>query len=232
MLATIFNILYLLAPLGTLELKKYGLKVTIVTAATLNFISSWFRFAGYQRNGFVFVMVGNVFAGLAQCFILFVPPTLAAKWFSDTERAKATSLGVQANILGIAIGYLVGAALIPTSGLPDFDHVVKNRIKISLLVQAVFCTVMLFLSVVFLQESPFYAPSMSQYLLRKKELEQEDADVILQNDRARYYDGKYSGRNSFYLLNEKVTLAFCVEGSLKQKKSVFIVYIKFILGKS
>ena len=185
-LAMIFSVFYFLVPLSSYILNRYGLKITIISAAVLNAIGSYFRIAGRHRNGFTYVLIGNGFASLAQCFILFVPSTLAATWFSETERAKATSIGIQANICGVAVGFLMGGILVPST--KDYDGKVKERIHLTLLSQAILCSILVIVSVMFLKDAPLNPPSMSQYLKKKKKENQLDPNTILQNNNARFID--------------------------------------------
>ena len=48
----------------------------------------------------------------AQCFILELPPKIAAIWFPASEIATATSLGVFGNQLGVALGFLIPPKII------------------------------------------------------------------------------------------------------------------------
>lgn len=185
-LAMMFNAFYFLVPLATLFMNRFGLKLTIITGAVLNAISCYFRIAGRHRDGFTYVMIGNGFAAFGQCFILFVPPTLAAVWFSDNERAKATSIGVQANMFGIAVGFLMGGLLVPNT--KDYDGVIKDRLYITLLFQAILCSILVLVSIVFLKESPRRPPSMSQYLKRKSRVNKINGNSIIENHNARFTD--------------------------------------------
>ena len=79
---------------------------TICIGAVLNALGSAMKFIGRNRGGFPLAVAGNGLGGLAQCFILFVPPTLAATWFGEGERGMASAIGMLMNMLGVALGYL------------------------------------------------------------------------------------------------------------------------------
>jgi len=164
-LAMIFSVFYIFVLLSAYCLNKYGLKFTILVGAVCNALASCLRLIGSGRDGFIFVLMGNGLAGLAQAFILFVPPTLAATWFGESERSTASAIGMLMNMLGVAIGYLMGGTLVPSSD--DFDGEVKNGIFMSLFLQAVFCTILVVISVIFVRRVPLTPPSFSQALLVK-----------------------------------------------------------------
>jgi len=164
-LSLIYMVLYVFVVLSSYILDKYGLKFTIIIGALLNAIGSCLRAIGANRDGFVLALLGNTSAAMAQCFILFVPPRLAAVWFGDCERATASSIGVLMNMFGVAIGFLMGGTMIPSS--TDFDCKVRNGMYRMLISQAVFCTFLALLSLVVIQDSPPTPPSRSQELVLK-----------------------------------------------------------------
>ena len=85
-------------------------KATICIGAVLNALGSVMKFIGRNRGGFTLAIAGSGFGGLAQCFILFVPPTLAATWFGEKERGMASAIGMLMNMLGVALGYVNSTA--------------------------------------------------------------------------------------------------------------------------
>ena len=179
-LSMIYMLFYVFVFLAALALDREGLKFTIMIGAVLNGLGSCARLIGTNRDGFAMVFVGNASAALAQCFILFVPPSLAAVWFGENERATASALGVLMNMLGVAIGFLMGGTLVPNS--PDYEGVVRDGMFTTLLVQAVFCTVMVVMCLVLIHDAPKTPPSMSQKLIldqkqKKQKEKQKQKDI-------------------------------------------------------
>ena len=164
-LSLIYMLLYIFVVASSFILDKYGLKFTIIIGALLNAIGSCFRAIGANRNGFVLALLGNTSAALAQCFILFVPPRLAAVWFGDGERATASSIGVLMNMFGVAIGFLMGGTMVPSSKNMDCD--VRYGMHRLLLSQAIFCSLLAFLGLVVIKDAPPTPPSRSQELVLK-----------------------------------------------------------------
>ena len=142
-------------------MEKFGVKACILTAASLNAIAGSLRYAGAERDRFVFVAVGQIFAAIGSAFVLQVPPKLAAVWFGEHERATATSIGVLMNLVGVAVGFIQ-----PTSMVDDSNDmsVVHHGIYMLLSSQAWFCLASLILTYLLVDERPKFPPSRSEAL--------------------------------------------------------------------
>ena len=102
-LSSLYMYLYILSsPLALYIVHHHGLRVGLITGASLNFIGSLIRFS--NATDYKVVFIGTSFASVAQGFILSIPPLIASNWFGDSERAKATSIGVLANDGGVTFG--------------------------------------------------------------------------------------------------------------------------------
>jgi predicted MFS family arabinose efflux permease len=62
-------------------------------------------------SAFAVLFAGQLLCAAAQCFLLHVPPKVAANWFPEDERARCTSIGALANQLGTAVAFVLGPAL-------------------------------------------------------------------------------------------------------------------------
>lgn len=162
-LSMIYMLFYVFVIVATYVLNTYGLKFTIVIGAVLNGLGSCLRLIGTNRDKFVFTFLGNASAAFAQCFILFVPPTLAATWFGETERSTASAVGILMNMLGVAIGFLMGGTMVPSS--KDYNGAVWQGMFSTLIAQACFCAFMVVCCVIFVKNAPKTPPSMSQVLI-------------------------------------------------------------------
>lgn len=172
-LSMIYMLFYVFVIVAAYVLNTHGLKFTIVIGAVLNGLGSCLRLIGTNRDNFVFTFLGNASAALAQCFILFVPPTLAATWFGETERSTASAVGVLMNMLGVAIGFLMGGTMVPSS--KDYNGAVWQGMFNTLIAQACFCTFMVVCCVIFVKNAPKTPPSMSQKLiLQSKESKEKN----------------------------------------------------------
>jgi FLVCR family MFS transporter 7 len=57
-------------------------------------------------------ITGQAIAGIAYPFIMFLPTKVAAAWFASNERAKATTIGVMSNPLGVLLANLLAPILV------------------------------------------------------------------------------------------------------------------------
>ncbi|KAA3678520.1 MFS transporter, FLVCR family, feline leukemia virus subgroup C receptor-related protein [Paragonimus westermani] len=121
------SMVYLLAyiPLivpATWLLERFGLRATTLLAVILNVLGAWLKcVAGVlaidpmspepmnpsKAAAFPLLMFAQTLDAIAQVYILGVPAQLAATWFGEKEISTATSIGVLANQLGVAIGFCI-----------------------------------------------------------------------------------------------------------------------------
>ena len=153
--------------------------------------------------------------------LVFIPPTLAATWFGEKERARASAIGSFMNMAGVAVGLLMGGLLIPASkdyegevkhgllipaskdyegevkqGLlipasKDYEGVVKRGVFVTLTSQAVFSTILLIVSIIFVRSTPPSPPTKTQSITRmRKYIKQEfqisvtsiESEVVIENN--------------------------------------------------
>lgn len=142
-------------------MEKFGVKACLITAASLNAIGGFLRYAGVDRDRFIFVAIGQIFAAIGSAFVLQMPPKLAAVWFGEHERATATSIGVLMNLFGVAVGFIQPTSTVEDSN--DMDIVFKGMHDL-LSSQAWFCLATLFLAYILVDEKPKLPPSRSEAL--------------------------------------------------------------------
>ena len=142
-------------------LEKFGVKACLLTAASLNGIAGSLRYAGFERNRFYCIAIGQIFAAIGSAFVLQVPPKLAAVWFGERERATATSIGVLMNLFGVAVGFIQPTSIVDDS--QDMDIIRDGMYKL-LSSQAWFCLATLCLSYLIIDEKPPTAPSKAEAL--------------------------------------------------------------------
>ena len=144
---------------------KYGLKVTIIICSLSNTIASCIKLIGYTRNGYVFALIGNAFAGFGHSFLFYVATKLAVEWFGEKRGTHMSVAGMVMNLLGVALGFLMGRFLIPAS--QDYDGAVKHGLFVSLLWQAVACIILLIISCIFIQKD---SPTETQIAIANRRL--------------------------------------------------------------
>jgi hypothetical protein len=99
-----------ISPLVVYTLHRGGPKPSIITASVLILLGNWIRY-GATRAGphgnFGGVMLGQIFTGLAQPFVLAAPTRYSDLWFTNHGRVAATAVMSLANPFGGALAQLV-----------------------------------------------------------------------------------------------------------------------------
>ena len=110
-------------------------------------------------------MAGQIFSALAQCFILGIPPNLAATWFGERERSTATALGVFACQVGTAFGFALPPILVQSS--PN-EAQVSSEIQHLLEIHGILSVFVAAGVLVAFESSPPIPPSQSQAALPER----------------------------------------------------------------
>ena len=141
----------------------YGLRLSVILMTSLNTLCGCLHLAGLNSHGFVFIMLGQIFAALAFSFVMQIPAALSAQWFSNDERSKATSIGFFANLIGVAIGFVQ-----PTNMVKDSSskYTVKRELLKFYVSQLIFLVVTLLLVYMSFEDKPPCPPSYSVSIRR------------------------------------------------------------------
>ena len=70
----------------------WGLRVGVTVGTGLNALGTWVRWEGRNPDGFVWALVGQTLAAVAQPFLLACPSLLASMWFPAHERSVYASI--------------------------------------------------------------------------------------------------------------------------------------------
>lgn len=108
-----------------------------------NKIGAAIKCAAVRPDLFSVAMLGQTICATAQAFTLSVPARLSALWFGPSEIATATSIGVFANQLGSAIGFLVPPNIVTKS---DSIQFMQTRFYYLLIPSAGFSLIVLILA--------------------------------------------------------------------------------------
>lgn len=92
LLSTIYMFVFIGGnPICAFILERFGIRTSLLIGTALNMLGSWIRVAGSNnRSYFGLFLSGQILCAIAQCFILSIPPLLAAFWFPPNERSTAT----------------------------------------------------------------------------------------------------------------------------------------------
>ena len=88
-------------------IEKTGLRNIALIGSGINAAGSFIKCFGISQSLWWLVFTGQTISACAQCFILELPPKIAALWFPASQLATATSVGVFGNQLGVAFGFLI-----------------------------------------------------------------------------------------------------------------------------
>ena len=135
----------------------------MILTVSLNALCGCLHLAGLNSHGFVFIMLGQIFAGLAFSFVMQIPAELSAQWFSNDERSKATSIGFFANLIGVAIGFVQPTNMVKDS---SSNYIVKRELLKFYVSQLIFLVVTLLLVYMSFEDKPPYPPSCSVSIRR------------------------------------------------------------------
>ena len=143
---------------GAFCMEYFGLRPILLTISGLQSLASCLRLVGAKQDGFVFVVIGQVFAAFSYCGVLQIPARLSAVWFPKHERTLATSIGASMNILGVALAFVLSTQIVPeTDDLVSLNVSLRNLY----IIQMVLCVVGLLFAVTLFEEQP-KRPSKAQ----------------------------------------------------------------------
>eukprot|EP00347_Sterkiella_histriomuscorum_P001701 403371011 len=98
-------------------LDKRGLRFGIVIGITLTCLGCWMRCL--INYSFYWALAGQTVLAICQPFLLNAPPKLSGNWFGEKERIYATSIGANANVLGISLGCFLPSIFVQDSDILD-----------------------------------------------------------------------------------------------------------------
>ena len=142
---------------SSLFINRFSLRSGVILGASLQALGTYLRYfdrsAPHEGGWLCWLRVGQLVASLGQAFFVNPPPMMAAQWFGSEERVLATTIGVNANTLGIAGAYVLGAAMVHSTA--DIDRYLFVIFLASL--------VLAVLVVFFYSSAPPTPPSFSAY---------------------------------------------------------------------
>lgn len=104
--------LFLICVMPAMFLASYGVIHynwwTMLSGQTLNVIGTWMRYVAVQLESYSLAIVSTVFAGCSAAAIVCSYAVIAERWFRPSQRGFATTVAVQSNYAGWALGSLLG----------------------------------------------------------------------------------------------------------------------------
>jgi MFS family permease len=116
-------------------------------------LAGWLRYIAIREENFSLVIVSSVLIGFGGSVIISTYTTCAQRWFPPHERTLATSIAVQSNYFGWAMGSVIVPSIVNEPGSGSFD-VIKEQFLNLALWQAVGCSLCLVTFFAFHRETP------------------------------------------------------------------------------
>ena len=112
--------------------------------------------------------------GIGQSFTLSVPSRLSALWFESSKISTATSIGVFANQLGSAVGFLIPPNLVKIGTIENM----QTRFYYLLIPVAILSGVSTVLTFFFISDQPPTPPSLSQLEIQHNKILKAKNQII------------------------------------------------------
>eukprot|EP01012_Entosiphon_sulcatum_P011818 TRINITY_DN17314_c0_g1_i1.p1 TRINITY_DN17314_c0_g1~~TRINITY_DN17314_c0_g1_i1.p1 ORF type:complete len:532 (+),score=76.49 TRINITY_DN17314_c0_g1_i1:1005-2600(+) len=118
----IFFIPFVFVTSWMLTSPQWGLRSVVLTGAAVGFAGNVLRALTAffpTSEGAVYVLhLGQICNAILGPFVIAPPSFLSATWFPESERTRATAVGILANNLGFACAFLVGPYTVQLFSLP------------------------------------------------------------------------------------------------------------------
>jgi len=133
----------------------YGLRFGTIVGAILTTIGLWTRCL--CKEGFLYIFIGQCFAGVAQPFFYSTPQKISNVWFGMKERTLATTIIAASLNIGSALGAFLPQFFI---NLKETDpDVLLDQIKNMMILTAIAGSFFLVVTIRFFREKPPSPPS-------------------------------------------------------------------------
>ncbi|XP_058423396.1 heme transporter FLVCR2-like [Diceros bicornis minor] len=142
-------------------LEKFGLRTIALTGSALNCLGAWVKLGSLKPHLFPVTVLGQVICSVAQVFILGMPSHIASMWFKTDEILRASTIAALGNQLGIGLGFLVPAVLVPNI---DDQEKLAYHISIMFYIIGGVATLLFILVIIVFKEKPKHPPSRAQSL--------------------------------------------------------------------
>ena len=97
----------ILAPCALNIYQTYHVSDVLKACTFISFIGAMFRLFTIFNKEFWPVLLGTLLVAFTQPFYINVPSIIANKWFSDKERALATSIQLMSQLIGSMISFVM-----------------------------------------------------------------------------------------------------------------------------
>ena len=120
------------------------------------------------------LFAGNIFCAVSTSVFMFLPSKVAAVWFGENERAKATSIAISADSLGLALGYFLPTSIVRNR--PSLEDV-GSDIGIFLLVSTIESIIIFLFICISMKDRPLTPPSYSESIKARRNIDTQSHGV-------------------------------------------------------
>ncbi|XP_023346145.1 uncharacterized MFS-type transporter C09D4.1 [Eurytemora carolleeae] len=147
---------------ATWLLDKKGLRIGILLGALGTCAGSWIKVFSTGPDQFFITFIGQTVVAVSQIFVLGIPAELAATWFPAHQVSSATAIGVFGNQLGVALGFVLPAAVVKDQENKEDYHLIGDDLYTMFLVVAIYTSILFVLIVIFFKNEPPTPPTRAQ----------------------------------------------------------------------
>ncbi|KAF5296865.1 hypothetical protein FQA39_LY12383 [Lamprigera yunnana] len=153
---------------------KYGIKLAILIGNFGTCVATWIKVGSIAPNRFWIIILAQTIAAASQVLLFSVPVKLAANWFGSNEVSTACAIGFSSIMVGSALGFVLPPLLIKA-------ETIEHDLFITSLVLAILCTIVFFLTLLFMQNKPPIPPSYAMLQKSSHVYYLETAKMLLKN---------------------------------------------------
>jgi len=148
---------------GDYIMDHMGLRKGMILGVLFTISGSWVRIL-VNRN-FLFVILGQFISSLGQPFIVNSPAKIAATWFNQNNRVKATTFLSIIGPIGIGLGFLIPGIAMGDQNILTNDEK-KDRVYNIMFYEALIFTILNLPTFFFFRKQPKTPPSYSEKVMK------------------------------------------------------------------
>lgn len=172
----LFMVTYLILALPVTALIEFiGLRRSVIIGGAGLLLGLTTKCFSVNPNGYLINFIGHLLIGLSEPFFFAVYSKLASIWFPDHEVGLATSIGLVADVVGVAFGFIIPVEMVGN----DIDDIARIEWGLNnlYLFMAILAAVDLLLIIIFFDDQPKFPPGIarSKKLLEERRCSQEQS---------------------------------------------------------
>lgn len=144
---------------GDYIMDHLGLNIGMIVGVICTMAGAWIRV--FVNKSFLFVLLGQLISSLGQPFIVNSPAKVAALWFNEENRVKATTFLSIVGPIGIGVGFLIPGLVMGDNNLLSNEEK-KERVYNIMFYEALILSILNVPTLFFFKKQPKSPPSFSQ----------------------------------------------------------------------